>query len=168
MRDDYMDLLSYGGHMYWMKPSEETKRSNWEKWDARLSKHIRFFSSLHWENLLSKYPEAERTLYSPHANIATCVVNLPRHLVIFTKFPEADLISLRLLSRNFEWAGDCRWRRQMGIHELNWAFGDMYSARPAQANPAAPPIHQLPLALPITSPFLEPTNPEWPTGNPHG
>ena len=29
IREDYIDLMAYGGNMYWLQPSEETTRPNW-------------------------------------------------------------------------------------------------------------------------------------------
>ena len=95
MREDYIDLVAYGEHMYSLQPSEETDRSNCGKWDVRQSKRIRFFSSLHWKDMLSNHPEVERPLYFANANIDTCVINLRRRLMTYVKFLESDLGIIR-------------------------------------------------------------------------
>ena len=89
IREDYIDLMAYGGNMYWLQPSEETTRPNWGKRDVYSSIRIRFFSSMRRRGMLSNRPEIGDLLYLPNADIATCGPNRPRRLVTFTRFPVA-------------------------------------------------------------------------------
>ena len=194
MRGDYIDLLSYGEHTYWIQPSGETAMPNWEKWDLRLSKHIRFFPSMRWKDILPNRPESERSpLFAKCKHCRMCGKSSPKpadfYEVSGIGFGKPSLFipefrmgrRLSLASPN----GDSAERDEaveiserdesdilnicstMTTHELNWAFGDLYSTGPDPSNPAASPRTHLPLALPGTSPFIAPINPEWPTGSPH-
>ena len=57
---DYIDLLAYGKHMFWLQPSEETTRSTWGKWESQMNTHVRYFPSVNWEDMMSYHPEIEK------------------------------------------------------------------------------------------------------------
>ena len=84
MHTGYIGLLAYGKHMYWAQQSEETTRPNWGKWDAHLSKHIRYFLQyvgMTCPRIILKWSDP---LGSRSAKIATCVPNRLQPLMIST------------------------------------------------------------------------------------
>ena len=57
---DYIDLLAYGKHMFWLQTSEETTRPTWAKWDSQMNTHVRYFPSANWGDMLPYRPEIEK------------------------------------------------------------------------------------------------------------
>ena len=193
-RYDYIDLLAYGSHMYWLQPSQEKTRSRWGLCDIPLGNHIRYSPPLRWALKSPCHPATEQAprcipckRCSVHVKSGSTAedfynvaggsfdkgsISIPEFRMggkssqspIDMPHEDPSLGTLAPDDNELESIGNMR-----GIRELNCAYGDMYSLSPG-ASPQNEPQSSLAIApVPIEHPHnIEHANWEWPMGVPNG